>query len=75
MLEKKCEDKCPYCDSERIEFVEWLNIGENWKENQWQCMKCGREFITIVDIEHISTYSHTEYEEIPLNERTLFDKG
>ena len=75
MLEKSCEGKCPYCESDGIDFGDWIDGDNEYEVFEYVCNSCGRTFRVVMDIEQISIYSYTEYEEIPLDKRTLFDKG
>ena len=75
MKTKYCEDECPYCGSTDIDFdfVDLFDVdGDGYKTEIWECVSCEREFTKVYNIS--VEYFETEYKEIPLDEKTLFDK-
>jgi transposase-like protein len=68
------EGLCPYCGSEGIENDGYIDNYDDYEEQEWHCVDCKRVFNIVLSIERAYTYDHTEYEEIPLDKRTLFDK-
>lgn len=70
--EKECEGKCPYCGSEYFEYISCSNHGD-YEEEAYECDGCDREFIQTYSISRY--YDYTEYEEIPLDKKTLFDRS
>ena len=65
------EGVCPHCNSQDISFEDFSYEGD-YEVKYFVCNSCGRKFQETFFV--IRQYDYTEYKELSLDDKTLFDK-